>query len=306
MSFGTNGWWNSRLAVHPSGRRSWLLRYTIGGRDRKWTIGNYSDAFGLAEAREIAAGKKLEIVKGADPAAEKAEVRRKAASGVLEGQLFANNWTDWQKAPKPKSRSKRGWRPSTALRVKQLYENTLETKWGKRRLDEITKADVSSLFNGIASKHPQAAARTHRVLASFFNWCVSNDRLAKSPCDGIELAKRNRRKRKLTDDELRWLWLACDKEPFPMGHFVRLLILTIARRNEVSGMRARELHLGNRRAWIIPAERTNNYDEHEVFLTDAMIAAIKATPRIASEAGYLFTTNGETPFSGFQQGQDAA
>ena len=175
-----------RLAVQPSGRRSWLLRYTIGGRDRKWTIGDYSDALGLAEARDIAAGKKLEIVKGADPAAEKAEARRNAASGIVEGQLFANNWTDWEQAPKPKSRSKKGWRPSTALRVRQLYRNTLEHRWRKRRLDEIAKADISALLNSIASKHPQAAARIHRVITSFFNWCVSNDRLAKSPCDGIE------------------------------------------------------------------------------------------------------------------------
>ena len=86
-----------------------------------------------------------------------------------------------------------------------------------------------------------------------------------------------------------------------MGYFVRLLILTIARRNEVSGMRARELHLGNRRAFIIPAERTKNHHEHEIFLTDAMLEVIKAIPRVASEAGYIFTTNGKASFSGFSK-----
>lgn len=290
-----------RLAVQTSGQRTWVLRYTINGRDRKWTMGDYSDEFGLAEARTKASRAKLSIVNGTDPGAEKIEARRLAAAGVAESLMFARSWSDWQDAPKPKARSKAGWRPSTAKRTKDLYSKTLEPKWGKRRLDEISKVDVSAIIDPIAAKHPQAAARIHRVLASFFNWCVAKGRLAKSPCDGIETAKTNKRRRKLTDAEIRWLWKACDREPFPFGRLVQILILTLARRNEVAGMCDRELHFGNRRAWIIPAERTKNHHEHEVFLTDAMVAAIKAVPRVSNKPGYVFCTNGKTAFSGFSK-----
>jgi integrase len=273
----------------------------VADRDRRLTVGTYP-TIGLDDARKLAdAAKRDVMVNGRDPAAAKAEARRKAAAGISEGAMFATAWTDWRNAPKPKSRNRKGWRPSTAKRTESLYKTRLEAKWGKRRLDEITKADVSSLLDGIAIKHPQSAARIHRVLASFFNWCVAKGRLAKSPCEGIESAKRNKRKRKLTDAELRWLWLACAKEPFPMGHFVRLLILTLARRNEVAGMRIRELHLGNRRTWIIPAARTKNHHEHEIFLTDAMVEIIKMIPRVANDDGYLFTRNAKTPFSGFSK-----
>ena len=86
-----------------------------------------------------------------------------------------------------------------------------------------------------------------------------------------------------------------------MGHIVRLLILTLGRRNEVAGMRDRELHLGNRRTWILPAPRTKNHHEHAIFLTDAMIEIIKAVPRVKNKEGYIFTTNGRTPFSGFSK-----
>jgi integrase len=290
-----------RLCVQPSGQRSWVLRYTIGNKDRKWTIGEYSDTLGLEQARKKASKEKLRIIDGADPAADKVEARRVAAAGIAVSLVFSTAWTDWSNAPKPKSRNKKGWRASTKKRVEQLYQNQLEAKWGKRRLDEITHAEVSAFLDKIAKEHPQAAARTHRVLASFFNWCLAKGRLSKSPCEGIDSAKRNKRRRKLTDDELRWLWLACERVPFPMGYFVRLLLLTLARRNEVAGVRDRELHFGNRRTWIIPAERTKNHHEHEVFLTDAMIAVIKKVPRVANKAGYLFTTNGETAFSGFSK-----
>jgi integrase len=289
-----------RLAVQTSGQRSWVLRYTRLGKDRKWTIGEYSETLGLEKARDIASKEKLRIVTGADPAAEKVEARRIAAAGTAKDQLFATAWADWENAPKPKARNGAAWRPSTTDRVKKLYVKTLEAKWGKRRLDEISKADVSALIDPVAKKYPQGGARIRRVLASFFNWCVPS-RLSKSPCEGIETAKTKKRKRKLTDAEIRWLWKACEQAPLPMGHLVRLLILTLARRNEVSGMRDRELHFGNRRAWIIPDHRTKNHHEHEIFLTDAMIKALKATPHVANKAGFVFCTNGKTSFSGFSK-----
>jgi hypothetical protein len=139
-----------RLAVQTSGQRSWVLRYTRDGKDRKWTIGTYSEALGLERARDIAAKEKLRIVTGADPAAEKIEARRLATIGIAKDQLFASAWGEWENAPKPKARNGAGWRPSTADRVKKLYVKTLEPKWGKRRLDEISKADVSALIGSVA------------------------------------------------------------------------------------------------------------------------------------------------------------
>ena len=291
-----------RLVVQPSGLKTWVLRYTTkSGIYRKFTIGEYGDKLKLEEARVIAADEKLKIVKGADPSAEKAEGRRKVAAGIDPDALFLTAWGEWLIAPKPKSRDHKGWRPSTADRVHKLYVNELEPKWGKRRLSEISKSDVSGYLDKIAKKYPQAAARRLRVIASFFNWCVAKGKLASSPCDGLEGAKHNKGKRKLTSDELRWLWLACDKDPFPFGYIVRLLILTLGRRNEVARMCDRELHFGNRRTWILPKERAKNNHEHHIYLTDAMIETIKAVPRVKNKEGYLFTTNARTPFSGFSK-----
>jgi integrase len=291
-----------RLIVQPSGHKAWALRYTTpANEDRRYNLGSY-DAIGLEDARKLADSAKRDVlVNRRDPAAEKAEGRRKAAAGIDTDALFTTAWGEWQNAPKPKARDHKGWRPSTADRVQKLYVNELEPKWGKRRLSEISNSDVSSYLDKIAVKHPHAAARRLRVIASFFNWATTKGRIAKSPCAGIEMAKTRKRQHKLTDDELRWLWIACSKEPFPFGYIVRLLILTLGRRNEVAGIRDREIHLGNRRTWILPAPRTKNHHEHNIFLTDAMIETIKAVPRVKNREGYLFTTNAKTPFSGFSK-----
>jgi integrase len=289
------------MVVQKSGHRTWVLRYEIAGKPYKLTLGQYTNELKLAAARDIASKRKLEIANGQNPAADKAEARRKTAAGIDPDALFTTAWAEWEKAPKPKARDQKGWRASTADRVRKLYMDELEPRWGKHRLSEIAKGDVSAYLDSIAKKYPQGAARRLRVLASFFNWCVTKGRLQSSPCDGIEKAKWQKRKRKLTNDELRWLWQACEKEPFPFGYIVRLLMLTLARRNEVAGMRDRELHFGNRRTWILPPLRTKNHHEHEIFLTDAMIETIKVVPRVKNKDGLVFTTNGRTPFSGFSK-----
>ncbi|PSO20299.1 Arm DNA-binding domain-containing protein [Bradyrhizobium sp. MOS003] len=138
------------LVVQPSGSKAWVLRYEAAGVPRKLTLEPYSDEFGLAAARKLASRFRIKIAEGADPAAEKAEARRKAAAGIDQGAMFSSAWTDWTNAPKPKSRSKKGWRPSTALRAKQDYERRLEPVWGKRRLDfKRRNADAATLeFDG--------------------------------------------------------------------------------------------------------------------------------------------------------------
>lgn len=306
-----NGVAGLRMTVFPSGLKTWSLRYDIAGRDRRFTIGPYSESgITLDKARTLAKNRLLEVKDGRDPAGEKAEARRKAAAGIDPDALFSTAWGEWEKAPKPKSRNKKGWRGSTADRVAKLYANELEPSgpgkagWGKRRLSEIRKADVHAYLDKIASDHPQGAARRYRVLASFFNWCVSKGRIETSPCDGYEAAKRNERERILSDDELRWLWKACGREPFPMGYFVRMLILTIARRNEVAQMTDSELQRGNVRKWGLPPSRTKNHRQHDIFLTDLMLDTLKAVPRVKNDKeadGYVFTTNGKTPFSGFSK-----
>ncbi len=57
-----------RLAVKQSGRKSWVLRYQIGGRRREMGMGSYPEV-SLREARLIAAGHRKQLANGIDPMA---------------------------------------------------------------------------------------------------------------------------------------------------------------------------------------------------------------------------------------------
>ena len=88
------------------------------------------------------------------------------------------------------------------------------------------------------------------------------------------------RDRVLSDDELRWLWRACEAVGWPFGPLVKLLLLTAQRRDEVAGIERPELDLEN--IWTIPREKAKNNRAHEVQLSDAAIEVLNSIPPSAT------------------------
>ena len=112
------------------------------------------------------------------------------------------------------------------------------------------------------------------------------------------------RKRKLDHEELRAFWTATAALDWPWTPFYRLLLLTGQRREEVAGMRWVEIDL-QRALWRLPSleeyqpQRTKNGQEHFVDLSPQALAILDALP--GTRAGFVFTTTGATPISGFSK-----
>ena len=93
------------------------------------------------------------------------------------------------------------------------------------------------------------------------------DIVAASPAAGMTLPTQERpRDRVLSDDELLWLWQACDEIGWPFGPYVKLLLLTAQRRDEAAGLERAEVDL-EARVWTIPGARAKNGRLHEVQLS---------------------------------------
>ena len=60
-----------------------------------------------------------------------------------------------------------------------------------------------------------------------------------------------------------------------------------------------------KREWLIPGERTKNGNAHLVPLSEAAIEVLCSVPRISTERGYVFTTNGKTHVSGYSRAKKA-
>jgi integrase len=111
----------------------------------------------------------------------------------------------------------------------------------------------------------------------------------------------------LSDGELKAVWEAAQRLEQPYAAFVKLLILTGARRGEIAEMRWQEIDLAGK-LWTLPGTRTKNGVEHVVPLSDSAVAILTGLPRIAGSAPVL-TLNGRNSITGFhllKQRLDAA
>ena len=127
-------------------------------------------------------------------------------------------------------------------------------------MQSIERRDVIALVEGVAVERPVLANRTLTALSKFFKWLAARDELKTvSPTVGVERPhKEKSRDRVLDEEELRQLWIvAGDPELGLGGTFLRLLLLTGARRDEIAAMPWSELDI-NKRLWKLPAELEEN------------------------------------------------
>ena len=275
------------LVVQPTGKKGWQVRYRHGGVHRRMTLASFPTmtlAAARARAREVMAA----ASEGRDPAEEvkaakapKPEDDRDTFASVV--QLFLRRHA---------SRNRR------ADDVAAFFRREVLPKWGERDIREITKRDVLDILDGMVDRgSPVSANRLRAHLNTLFNWAKGRDIVQANPLEGIKPpAPETPRDRVLNDAELRLFWMACERLGQPFGPLFRLLLLTGQRRGEVAEMTEREI-AGD--VWTIPAARSKNGFEHTVPLSASAAAILAGVERIEGKPGYIFTTNGRSPVSGF-------
>jgi integrase len=274
------------LIVQPSGARSWALRYRRpGGESAKLTLGDAGrGGLSLAAARHAAAAARHRLEQGIDPAA-----RRQVSVAGDSIEAAAVQFLELH--------ARRKTRPASVEAAERTFNQLVLPAWRGRSIHDIRRRDVIDLVERIATDRPSLANRTLSVLSKFFNWLCARDVLAASPARGVERPHRDRpRGRTLTDAELQALFRACEGGGV-FGQALKLLVLTGARRNEVSRMTWSEID-EDRRLWILPSERAKNGRAHVLPLSSQAWAVIDAVPRLAG-CPSVFSIDGRTPIIGW-------
>src|SRR5262249_51556818 len=123
-------------------------------------------------------------------------------------------------------------------------------------------------------------------------------RIEANPCASVHRPETAQaRDRVLDQDEIARFWAASDKVGEPFGAALKLLLITGARLNEVSGMTRTELNDDG--MWSIPGARTKNKRPHIVPLPLLARDILEHVSRI--EGGFVFTTTGRSPVSGWSK-----
>jgi integrase len=321
-----------RLAIHPSGAKSWIMRFRSPverdrhgkGKARKFTLGPIADGgeacdgaptighpLTLADARSLATDELRKIRRGIDPTLQR-RTDKLAAARALPTNLVDDAFAEFmarhvrKRNGKPiRDRTRRetgrllGLIPDggdlSVWKVRKPKSGVL-AYWSGRDVRSIVKRDVLDLLDSIVERDaPIIANRTLSALKTGFAWFVKRDILTTSPCDHVDApSPETPDTRHLGGDELVAAWRAAERIGYPYGPMVQLWLLTGQRRDEVRAAPWREFDL-SARMWKLPGERTKNGREHHVPLSDAAMAILDSLPKIKSKAGWLFTINGNVP-----------
>lgn len=294
------------IKASPTGAVSYVVQKSIGGRTgkrKRVTLGHYP-AKDIDAARKEAGKAVSDVHAGIDFVEVKREVRREQKARLDYDLLstFEDYAARKRQPGRYRDQDRSRVTPSRYWpNVEGIFRNHIIPALGKGTpVPSITKADVRKLIEAKESVHPEAARCWFAYLRPFFKWCVERDIIASSPMDKLNPPPVGEsRDRKLSETELRVFWQANERLGYPFGTFYQLLLLTAQRREEVAAMRWPEIDLA-KGEWIIPKERTKNGKEHLVHLSPQAVEILQ-TMVGKDRKGFVFTTTGKTPISGYSK-----
>jgi integrase len=270
-----------RLRITPRGARAWIL----GMRDRqgdarRFSLGEYP-TLSISEAREAARTLRQSVREGADPIAERRRDRGIAAAarrgeGTLRAVLDAYG--------EDAGAALRSW-PHSRLRVERVFADYLD-----KPAVTLALPDLLLAADRYAAK--ASAAFAVRTLRPVLKWAA----LRKLVPAVLALIQRRdpqrRRQRILGEDELALLLPALRTSTRPHAAALRLMLLTLARREEVCSARWCDVDL-RAGLWSIPGQVTKNRQPHIVPLSRQAVAELAARkPATAAMDALVFAVQG--------------
>lgn len=275
-----------RLVVQPNGRKSWAVRVRVNGKPVKYTVGPYP-AHDLNEARRVAKLVTGAAERGEDPRG----IRQERRANTVEATV-----AEWIEKDQ-KQRGCRSWQE-----VEHLFKKEVIPTWGSRAVASITARDCDRLIEAVFDRPaPITARRLHSYLHRLFKWSLSKGRVDGNPVAGLQKPGRETsRERVLTDAELVEVWNAAEKEGWPFGAYVRLLLLTGARPGTKVGsntglLKTRWIEVGEK-AIDLSGDRTKTGDAHLLPLSKQAKVLMAEFPRFAG-CEFVFTHDGKACYS---------
>jgi hypothetical protein len=262
------------LQVQPSGARSWVLRFSVGGKRREMGLGGFPDVT-LADARRRARDEREKADAGVDPIAE-----RKASRSRLKAEQ-AKAFTFKQSALAYIEAHESTWR--NAKHAEQ-WRNTLASTYpvlGDLQVRDVALPHILAVLQPIWKTKTETATRLRGRIESVLDWATArgyreglNPARWKGHLDHLLPAPSRIMKAghmpAVAVGEVGKFMKALRHQPGMGARALEFVILTAARSGEVRGATWAEIDL-DEAIWTVPAERMKAGKEHRVPLSEPAV-----------------------------------
>jgi integrase len=279
------------LADRSPGAKSWWFRFYWGGKRQTLTLGQYPDV-AISVAQDFAREARGLIERGIDPRSAGLARRRAPAPAVAPGldasadnphsmPALVNLFMDRHVMPHRKDPSSVRW----------ALDKYVLAEWRNRDARTIKPRDVRALLDGIVDRGSRVQAnRIAAILRQLFLFAVDREIVESSPVQLLRPpgGKEKPRDRALSDKEL----AAFLTDPYAatryerLSHVITLLLLTAARRGELTAARWRDVDL-KAKTWTVPKENSKTGREHVVPLSDPAVKALGALKNLAGHSPWV-------------------
>jgi integrase len=291
------------VRTHPSGVESFVFRFRKGGRNLKAALGDVN-TLPLEDARKTVAIYVGEIARDIDPIAkrkEEAKRRRVEIDAARRAKLAAAEEIVFTVGALIKAwAASRGEGDKRSVRYLVATRTTLETTLAPvlhLAAKDLGAARIAELVEAVAKdRGPSAAARAQDAINQAFRRAIKIGKLIGNPCATLDRRSTSPRQRTLAAAEIQRIWRAAEALPAVWKAYVRFLLATGVRRNEVLYARWSEIE-GD--LWHIPAHRMKAKRSFTVPLTGA---ALRALPVRGNAGDFIFSlTNGAKAIGGLHR-----
>lgn len=281
------------LEVAPSGGKVFRLKYRIGGKEKRLTIGTYPSVT-LQAAREATIKAKRLLIDGLDPSAEKQRLkasRVEAATNSFES--VANEWFE-------KQLKSGAWVEATSVNIKRRIEDYLVPFIGKLPVSEIRAPDVLKAVKKVEGRGSlNEASRTLQVCGRIMRYAVANGLAEFDPCPALRDAitpHQAQHMAAITDPKAVGEMLRAFDSfsgTYPVQVALNLAPMLFVRPIELRGMRWDEVDLKDA-LWAIPSTRMKMREPHIVPLASQAVDLLSELKKLTGHLEFVFP-NGRDP-----------
>src|SRR5262249_20491570 len=221
------------VRVTAAGARAFVLNYRLRGREHRFTIGACTD-WSVLKAVQEARKLRQRVDRGENPIDDRTPSPATATVASILNDFVAR----YVRNPKQPLRER------TADEYESAFNRLVKPRNGKLSIYEVRRSHIIRMLDEIEDANgPVAADRTLAYVRKAFNWYATRDDQFNVPVvRGMARVKPKERARTrvLSDDEIRTIWPELAKAG-TFGAFIKALLLTAQRRDEVAQMSRKEI-----------------------------------------------------------------